>query len=31
MVRIYSNDFCHQGNPRDFNYDEVVQLLKSLL
>jgi alcohol dehydrogenase class IV len=31
MVKIYSNDFCHQGNPRDFNYDETVQLLKSLL
>jgi alcohol dehydrogenase class IV len=31
IVTVYSNDFCSQGNPRDFNHDEVVGLMKSVL
>jgi alcohol dehydrogenase class IV len=31
ITRVYSNDFCSQGNPREFNYDEVISLLKSVL
>ncbi|MCX7912890.1 MAG: iron-containing alcohol dehydrogenase, partial [Dehalococcoidales bacterium] len=31
IVRVYANDFCSQGNPREFNYDEIIQLLKSVL
>jgi len=31
IVRVYSNDFCSQGNPKEFNYDECISLLKSAL
>ena len=31
IVRVYANDFCSQGNPREFNYDEVMGVLKSAL
>jgi alcohol dehydrogenase class IV len=31
IVKIYSNDFCKEGNPRDFNFDECVKLLESML
>ena len=31
IVKVYSNDFCSQGNPRNFNYDEVVGVLKGAL
>jgi methanol:N,N-dimethyl-4-nitrosoaniline oxidoreductase len=31
IVKIYANDFCSQGNPREFNFEETVQLLKSVL
>ena len=31
IVTVYSNDFCSQGNPRDFNHKECVQLLEGLL
>jgi methanol:N,N-dimethyl-4-nitrosoaniline oxidoreductase len=31
IVKVYSNDFCSQGNPRDFNHDELVAMLKHLL
>jgi alcohol dehydrogenase class IV len=31
IVKVYSNDFCSQGNPRDFNHDEVMGVLKSAL
>jgi alcohol dehydrogenase class IV len=31
MVKIYSNDFCHQGNPAGFDYDETIRLLESVL
>jgi alcohol dehydrogenase class IV len=31
IVRVYANDFCSQGNPREFNYDEVMDLLRSVL
>jgi len=31
IVKVYSNDFCSQGNPREFNYDEVMGVLKSAL
>lgn len=31
IVKVYKNDFCSQGNPRDFNHDEVLGVLKSQL
>ena len=31
IIKIYSNDFCSQGNPKEFNAEEVLQLLKSVL
>jgi alcohol dehydrogenase class IV len=31
MVTVYSNDFGREGNPRDFNFDECIQLLESML
>jgi methanol:N,N-dimethyl-4-nitrosoaniline oxidoreductase len=31
IVDIYKNDFCSQGNPRDYNKEELVELLKSQL
>jgi alcohol dehydrogenase class IV len=31
IVKVYSNDFCSQGNPKVFNYDECVSILKSAL
>lgn len=31
IVKIYSNDFCSQGNPREYNYEETINLLKSVL
>jgi methanol:N,N-dimethyl-4-nitrosoaniline oxidoreductase len=31
IVKVYSNDFCSQGNPRKFNYDECINVLKSVL
>lgn len=31
IVRVYANDFCSQGNPREFNYDEVIELMKGAL
>jgi len=31
IVRVYANDFCSQGNPREFNYDEVMDLMRSVL
>ena len=31
IVDVYSNDFCSQGNPREFNKEEVLDLLKSIL
>jgi alcohol dehydrogenase class IV len=31
IVRVYANDFCSQGNPREFNHDEVIDLLKGAL
>jgi len=31
IVKVYSNDFCSQGNPKEFNYDECINLLKSVL
>ena len=31
IVKVYSNDFCSQGNPREYNYDEVLGVLKSTL
>jgi hypothetical protein len=27
----YENDFAREGNPHDFNFDEVVALFNSLL
>ncbi len=31
IVRVYANDFCSQGNPREFNHNEVIDLLKGAL
>ena len=31
IVKVYSNDFCSQGNPREFNAEEVTDLLKRVL
>jgi alcohol dehydrogenase class IV len=31
IVKVYSNDFCSQGNPRAFDYDECINLMKSIL
>jgi alcohol dehydrogenase class IV len=31
IVKVYSNDFCSQGNPKVFNYDECINVLKSAL
>jgi len=31
IVKVYSNDFCSQGNPKEYNYDECISLLKSVL
>lgn len=31
IVKVYSNDFCSQGNPKFFDYDECISLLKSVL
>ena len=31
IVSIYKNDFCSQGNPMAFDYDEVTAVLKGAL
>lgn len=31
IVDVYHNDFCCQGNPRDYNKEELVELLKGQL
>jgi len=31
IVEIYSNDWCSEGNPREFNREECLNLLKSML
>jgi methanol:N,N-dimethyl-4-nitrosoaniline oxidoreductase len=31
IVNVYSNDFCSQGNPREFNRDEVLALMKRVM
>ncbi len=31
IVDIYKNDFCSQGNPRDYNREELIELLKGQL
>jgi methanol:N,N-dimethyl-4-nitrosoaniline oxidoreductase len=31
IVNVYHNDFCSQGNPRDFNKEELIGVLKSQL
>jgi alcohol dehydrogenase class IV len=28
IINVYHNDFCSQGNPREFNHDEILTLLK---
>ena len=30
IIKIYSNDFPREGNPREFNYDEIMALLESI-
>ncbi len=31
IVKVYANDFCSQGNPKEFDHDEVIALLKSVM
>lgn len=31
IIKVYSNDFCSQGNPKEFNYDEVMAVLKGAM
>ncbi len=31
IVKTYANDFCSQGNPKAFNYEEVLNVLRSIL
>jgi alcohol dehydrogenase class IV len=31
IVKVYSNDFCSQGNPKNFNHDEALALLKRVM
>jgi alcohol dehydrogenase class IV len=31
IVKIYANDFTHEGNPRDLNLDDCRRLLESML
>lgn len=31
IVKVYSNDFCSQGNPKEFNQEEVTELMKHVL
>jgi alcohol dehydrogenase class IV len=31
IVTVYSNDFCSQGNPKEFNHDEVLALMKRVM
>jgi alcohol dehydrogenase class IV len=31
IVNVYHNDFCSQGNPRNFNHDELIALLKQVM
>jgi methanol:N,N-dimethyl-4-nitrosoaniline oxidoreductase len=31
IINVYHNDFCSQGNPRDFDHDEILALLKRVL
>jgi methanol:N,N-dimethyl-4-nitrosoaniline oxidoreductase len=30
IVKVYGNDFCSQGNPKPYNYEEVVKVLESV-
>ena len=30
VVTVYSNDWCQEGNPRDFNYDDCIKLLEDI-
>jgi len=31
IVKVYSNDFCSQGNPKEFNFEECVKILEDNL
>jgi alcohol dehydrogenase class IV len=31
IVKTYSNDFCSQGNPKEFNFEECIKILKDSL
>jgi formaldehyde dismutase / methanol dehydrogenase len=31
VTKQYHNDFCMEGNPRKYNYDEIMKLLKEML
>ena len=31
VINQYSNDFAREGNPKDYNFEECVKLLKDLL
>jgi alcohol dehydrogenase class IV len=30
VVAVYANDWCQQGNPRDFNSDDCTEIMESL-
>jgi alcohol dehydrogenase class IV len=30
IAKTYANDFCSQGNPKAYDYDEVVKLMESV-
>jgi alcohol dehydrogenase class IV len=31
IVNVYQNDFCSQGNPKEFDFQEVLSLLKQVM
>ncbi|OGO30332.1 MAG: hypothetical protein A2Z29_09725 [Chloroflexi bacterium RBG_16_56_11] len=31
IINVYHNDFCSQGNPREFNHDEILALMKRVM
>jgi alcohol dehydrogenase class IV len=31
IVKVYSNDFCSQGNPKEFNFEEALNVIRSIL
>ena len=31
IVKVYSNVFCSQGNPKEFNFEEALNVIRSIL